>query len=100
MTQRDKEILDYLKKNHKGKQKAIHSKELEVRFNLCGRSLRRTVGRLRRDRYPVCSSDDGYFYGVNQSEVNDTVCWLDELVMNISGARAGLLRSSIGRKRG
>ena len=40
MTERDKSILEYLKKNHKGKNKAIHSKELEDRFSICGRSLR------------------------------------------------------------
>ena len=98
MTERDKAILDYLKKNHKGKSKAVHSKELEIRFQICGRSLRTTIGRLRRDHYPICSSDNGYFYGVNQTEVNATVCWLDELVMNISGSRTGLLKSSLRRK--
>ena len=100
MTERDKSILEYLKKNHKGKNKAIHSKELEDRFNICGRSLRRTVGKLRRNHHPICSSDGGYYYGISQSEITETVCWLDELVINISGARTGLLRSAAGRKRG
>lgn len=100
MTLRDKEILNYLKKNHRGRHNAVHSKDLETLFHICGRSLRRTVGRIRRNRHPVCSNVDGYFYGINREEVNETVCRLDELVMNISGARAGLLRSSVRRKRG
>lgn len=98
MTERDKAILNYLKKNHKGRCKAVHSKELESRFDICGRSLRRTVGKLRRNHYPICSSDSGYFYGSNQTEINETVCWLDELVINISGARTGLLKSAVRRK--
>ena len=98
MTERDKAILNYLKKNHKGRDKAVHSKELESRFDICGRSLRRTVGQLRRNHYPICSSDNGYFYGSNQTEINETVCWLDELVINISGARTGLLKSTVRRK--
>ena len=98
MTERDKAILDYLKKNQKGRCKAVHSKDLERRFEMCGRSIRRTIGKLRRNHYPVCSSEEGYYYGINQSEINETVCWLDELVINISGARTGLLKSAVKRK--
>ena len=99
MTQRDKTILDCLRKDHKGKHKAVHSKELEDRFNLCGRSLRRTIGRLRRERYPVCSCGEGYYYGTSQAEITETVCRLDELVIKISGAKTGLLRSALKRRR-
>lgn len=98
MTERDEAILDYLKKNHKGRDKAVHSRELENRFDICGRSLRRTVGRMRRNHYPICSGDNGYYFGSKQSEINETVCWLDELVINISGARTGLLKSTVRRK--
>lgn len=100
MIERDSIILEYLKQNHKGRGKAVHSRELEDRFNICGRSLRRVVGRLRRDYHPVCSDDSGYYYGTKQAEITATVCRLDELVVNISNARTGLLRSTLRKKRG
>ena len=40
---RKKAICEYLRKNHIGKEKAIHSKELEKLFMLDGRNIRRKI---------------------------------------------------------
>ena len=51
MNKRDA-ICDYLKKNHTGASKAVHSDMLERLFSCTGRSLRRYVSQLRQEGYP------------------------------------------------
>lgn len=41
-----KAICEYLRKNHIGKENAIHSKELEKLFLLDGRNIRRKISAL------------------------------------------------------
>ena len=90
-----KAICEYLRKNHVGKEKAIHSKELEKLFMLDGRNIRRKISSLRQDGFPICSDESGYYYADNQKEINNTVCRLNELVTKVSNARTGLLFASI-----
>ena len=45
---RKKAICEYLRQNHIGKEKAIHSKELEKLFMLDGRNIRRKISALDR----------------------------------------------------
>ena len=88
-------ICEYLQKNHKGKEKAVHSEELERLFCIDGRTLRRYIAILRRDGNPICSDETGYYYADNQKEINATVSRLNELVLKISNARTGLMYSSV-----
>lgn len=90
-----KAICEYLRKNHIGKENAIHSKELEKLFLLDGRNIRRKISALRQDGFPICSDETGYYYADNQNEINTTVCRLNELVTKVSNARTGLLFASI-----
>ena len=90
-----KTICDYLQKNHMGKEKAVHSEELERLFHIDGRNLRRKISGLRQDGHPICSDETGYYYAEKQSEINATVTRLNELVMKISNARTGLMYSSV-----
>ena len=90
-----KAICEYLRKNHIGKENAIHSKELEKLFLLDGRNIRRKISALRQDGFPICSDETGYYYADNQKEINTTVCRLNELVTKVSNARTGLLFASI-----
>lgn len=94
MTQR-KEICEYLKKNHTGKDRAVYSRELERLFHLTDRSVRRRISSLRQEGYPICSDGTGYYYAENQHEINATVSRLNELVTGLSNARTGLLFSSV-----
>ena len=48
-----KAICEYLRKNHIGKENAIHSKELEKLFLLDGRNIRRKISALRQDGFPM-----------------------------------------------
>ena len=93
-------ICDYLREYHTGRQNAVYSRELERRFDLDGRNVRRKISKLRQDGVPICSGDTGYYYAVSQDEVNDTVKRLNQLVTKVSNARTGLLYAQIPRKGG
>ncbi len=88
-------ILDCLKRCHTGKRNAVHSKELERRFSLDNRSVRRKISALRQEGYPICSGDIGYYYAESQKEINSTVGRLNDLMTGVSNARTGLLFSSL-----
>ena len=88
-------ICMYLKNNHTGKSRAIHSRDLQRLFSIDGRTLRRKISALRQDGYPICSDETGYYYADNQMEINNTVCRLNGLVTQISNARTGLLFAPI-----
>ena len=88
-------ICEYLKKHHTGKSKAVYSRELQRLFCIDGRNLRRKISSLRKDGFPICSDETGYYYADNQKEINATVCRMNELVTTISNARTGLLFASV-----
>ena len=93
-------ICDYLREYHTGRQNAVYSRELERRFNLDGRNVRRKISKLRQEGVPICSGDTGYYYAASQDEVNETVKRLNQLVTKVSNARTGLLYAQIPRKGG
>ena len=88
-------ILEYLEKYHRGKENAVHSKELERLFSLDGRGVRRKISSLRKDGYPICSGDVGYYYANNRQEINSTLDRLDDLMVGVSDTRRGLLVSAV-----
>ncbi len=92
---KNEDIRAYLISNHRGKEKAVSSSELERLFSINGRSLRRVISGLRQSGCPICSGCMGYYYAQNQDEINDTVSRLNELVTGLSNARTGLLFSRI-----
>ena len=92
---RNEDICAYLINNHRGKERAVSSSELERLFSINGRSLRKIISGLRQSGCPICSGCMGYYYAQNQDEINDTVSHLNELVTGLSNARTGLLYSKI-----
>ncbi len=89
------EILKCLKKYHTGKRNAVHSAELQRLFSLDDRAVRRKISALRKEGYPICSGDVGYYYAENKKEINSTVSRLNELMTGVSDARTGLLFSNL-----
>ena len=55
-------ISEYLRRYHRGKEKAIYSQELQRLFSIDGRNLRRKISSLRQDGVPICSGETGYYY--------------------------------------
>lgn len=86
-------ILECLKTNHTGKRNAVHSAELERLFSIDDRAVRRKISALRKEGYPICSGDMGYYYAENQKEINSTVGRLNDLMSGVSDTRTGLLFS-------
>ena len=88
-------ICNYLKKHHTGKTNAVHSNELEKLFDMTGRNIRYVVNHLRKEGFPICSDEDGYYYAETQAEINATVKRLNEFLTRVSNARTGMLYASV-----
>ena len=93
------DIYEYLKKNHIGKENAVFSKELEQRFSLSDRSLRRVISALRREGCPICSGCTGYYLGKTQKDVENTVAWLGEMAEGISESQDSMEKIDLEPKK-
>jgi hypothetical protein len=89
----NKQILNYLKQNHKGANKAVQSRGLEFRFQMSGRKIRDIVNTLRCDGHPICSDDGGYYYAVSEEEVMGSIRQLSSRIEKIADAKNGLVDS-------
>ena len=89
------ELYKYLLGNHKGKAKAVHSRELEEMFGLSPRTVRNYVNALRKSGKPICSDETGYWVGINTKEVNHTIKRLDNFAGDVNCARTGLAFATI-----
>ncbi len=78
------EIYEYLKKEHVGEENAVFSKELEQRFSLSGRALRRVISALRKEGCPICSGCTGYYLGKSRKDAGKTAGWLSEMAGGIA----------------
>lgn len=86
-------FLTYLKKNHKGREKAIQSRSLEKKFQVSNRNIRNIVNSLRCDGQPICSDENGYYYAKNKKEVLKCISQLDSRIDKIAEAKNGLLNA-------
>ncbi len=84
------QLESYLKNNCHGRKRAIKSPELEAALNISGNELRRQVNRLRRNRVPICSGPEGYFYARNAGEIYTTIRSLREMMFGLNQATDGL----------
>ena len=62
------EILAFLNAKHVGKDKAIHSKKLEKKFDICPRTVRTYISNLRKSGVPICSDETGYWIAKDPKE--------------------------------
>ena len=89
------EILAFLNSKHVGKDKAIHSKKLEKKFNICPRTVRTYISNLRKSGVPICSDETGYWIAKDPKEATRTVKRLDNFVGEVNSARTGLAIAAI-----
>lgn len=87
-------ILEYIRNFHTGRDKAVFSRELQFIFQLDGRNIRRNISKLRQEGYPICSSENGYYYADSQAEIDSTVRRMDGLIKSVAFARTGLILST------
>ena len=89
------EILAFLNAKHVGKDKAIHSKKLEKKFDICPRTVRTYISNLRKSGVPICSDETGYWIVKDPKEATKTVKRLDNFVGEVNSARTGLAIAAI-----
>lgn len=89
------EILAFLNSKHVGKDKAIHSKKLEKKFDICPRTVRTYISNLRKSGVPICSDETGYWIAKDPKEATKTVKRLDNFVGEVNSARTGLAIAAI-----
>ena len=78
-------ILIELILNHRGERNAVHSRELERRFDISGRRIREQIRILRMcEGQPICSSCRGYFYPETAAEIVDTIIRLRVSALSLS----------------
>lgn len=82
----------YIEKNHKGADKAVSNKELEIIFGVKGRMIRKIVNSLRCNEIPICSDAIGYYWGETPQEICATIAQLNSRVQKIANARDGLVK--------
>jgi len=92
---KDQELYDFLVENHKGKDNAVHSRVLEKHFDICPRTVRTYINKLRKSGLPICSDDSGYWIATNPREVNKTVKRLGDFAGEVNNARTGLAYATI-----
>jgi biotin operon repressor len=86
-------LLVYLKRNHKGKEKAVQSRGLENKFQVSSRNIRNIVNELRCEGYPICSDENGYYYAAKKEEILKSIYQLDSRMCKIAEAKNGLVNS-------
>lgn len=90
----EKETLaEHLRRYHRGRDKAVTSRELEAAFNVRGIELRNLVNTLRRGGVPIGSDSNGYFYAATEQEVRATIAHMTHRISGIAAAIHGLTLS-------
>ena len=95
MEKEKRNLYRFLKKHHKGRRNAIITKQLIYNVGGDVNTIRKLVSELRKDGFPICSCNEGYFYPEGVSEVFDTVTRFNKYMVTLSSTSAGLLRSSV-----
>ena len=85
---KEQKLYDYLEKHHLGRDKAVHSKKLEKKFDICPRTV-------RKSGYPVCSDDKGYWIAKDPKEAIKSAKRWGDFATEVNNARTGLAVAAI-----
>ena len=84
------DLLEYLQENHTEENKAVGARELSMLFNTTQRGIRALVTELRKEGYPVCSSNNGYWYSEDEEDIRKTVARMEAQREKMEQAVTGL----------
>lgn len=65
----------------------------QLKVNVSGSDIRAMVNYLRREGYPICASNDGYFWSNDINELSESVDALTDRITSMTAARDGLRRA-------
>lgn len=85
-----RDIKDHLKQCYKTEDTAISAGDLGELYNLTKRGVRAVVTILRQEGYPICSSNNGYWYSTNLTDIEKTAKRLEAQAVNMIRAVDGL----------
>ena len=92
---KEQKLYDYLEKHHIGRDKAVHSKKLEKKFDICPRTVRAYINNLRKSGLPVCSDDKGYWVAKDPKEAIKSAKRWGDFANEVNNARTGLAVAAI-----
>lgn len=84
------DLIEYLQENHTEELNAVGARELSTLFNITQRGLRTLVTELRKEGYPVCSSNSGYWYSEDEEDIRKTVARMEAQMEKMEQAVTGL----------
>lgn len=98
MTNLEYKIINELKTNRRGKERAIHFRRLAIDFELNERELRDIIAHLITDyQLPIGSGQEGYYWISNDDEFaqasNELLCRIRKLSRRHKGLRLGHMKS-------
>lgn len=89
----EQEILDYIKRWHRGRQRAITYKELAKVLRINERELRNVIASLVTKGEPIGASQEGYFWitcdGEYQIARAEIISRIDKLRQRLEGLEKG-----------
>ena len=84
------QLKNHLKNNCLGRRRAVTYQELAQTLHISEKELQRQVNRLRRNKIPICSGPEGYFYAGNAGEIYATIRSLEVMARGLEHAVEGL----------
>ena len=75
---------------HQGKDNAIHSKQLEIYYNVKGSVIRKAMNLLRSHITLIGSCSNGYYWIISQEELDETIGHFEERIKAMANAKRGI----------
>ena len=89
----EEQILDYIKRWHRGRQRAITYKELAKVLRINERELRNVIASLVTKGEPIGASQEGYFWITSEEEYQiaraEIISRIDKLRQRLEGLERG-----------
>ncbi len=89
----EEQILDYIKRWHRGRQRAITYKELAKTLQINERELRNVIASLVTKGEPIGASQEGYFWITSKEEYqiarSEIISRIEKLRLRLDGLEKG-----------
>ncbi len=83
------DILHHLKFHHAGQQRAVSAKALAEYFGIRERGVRELIAELRRQRIPICSIHEGYYWPLSRKDAAPGITFITQMFQQLRAANDG-----------